>query len=124
MQKEMPEIKPGMVIEYSDDLAERNIGIVCKVLGDAVACYEINENPDRELYIVGADVVYNDVINAIYSKASAGSPIFCSHELYDIFLGNEREQRIWQRQDVREMTVREIEAELGYKIKVIGEEKR
>ena len=29
---------------------------------------------------------------------------------------------IWQREEIKEMTVKEIEKELGYKIKIVGED--
>lgn len=119
---EMPEIKPGMVIHYSDFVSDNNYGVVIKVNdGVSVYCYELTESPEQELILVGAQYVAYDDIDAIYAKVDA--PLLQSGELYNITTGQGEANRIWQRQDVREMTIRQLEAELGYKIKVIGEEK-
>ena len=123
MQKEMPEIKPGMVVHYPDLVSDNNYGIVIKVNdGASVYCYEFTENPNQELILVGAQYVEYDDIDAIYENPDA--LLFQNGELYNICTGLRSASRVWQRQGVREMTVREIEAELGYQIKVIGEEKR
>ena len=121
--KEMPEIKPGMVIHYPDLVSDNNYGIVIKVNdGASVYCYEYTENPDQELILVGAQYVVYDDIDAIYEKVDA--PLLQSSDLYDITTGHGKNFRVWKRSNVREMTVEEIERELGYKIKVIGERRK
>lgn len=99
------DLKDGMVVEY------RN-GDRAMVLGDKLmrnAHYTVLNNFTDTLEHLNVDNL--TIIRAYQSKA----------DILDDYFNDEYLTLVWERDSAKEMTVAEIEKELGYKIKVIGE---
>lgn len=118
----MPKLLPGMVVEYEDNLRYNNMGLVIDATDVRILCYEIEENPDQELTIVGAECISPADVRAVYRRQPNDPSLLSSSELYEIVTHAGKAWQIWRSQSPREMTVEEIEAQLGHKIRIIGQE--
>ena len=118
----MPKLTPGMVVEYTDNLRDTNMGLVIDATDVRILCYEIEENPDQELTIVGAECISPEDVRAVYKCQPNDPSLLSSSELYEIVTHHGKRWQIWFRPTVREMTVKEIEEKLGYKITIVGQE--
>ena len=117
MPEKMPQIVPGMVIQYSDFAEDVNHGIVVYSNDQTVFCHEYVAE-DGELLLRGAQRVSLENIDAVYEDI--GGPALSNNSLYEIVTGHGRTWLIWKRSPaVREMTIKQIEEELGYPIKVV-----
>lgn len=100
------ELKDGMVVEYSN--GERKLVIGNKLYGhtewDGLNNYDIN--------LINTEVPELS-INKIYKWLG-----YC----LDVIFEDKYLELIWERKPIKEMTISEIEEELGYKIKVIQED--
>lgn len=110
MKKE--DLKVGMVVEV-----EENDGTVslCMILPN-----------DRGGICVSGEVYWNDVesfndnlINCCGTKINKVYGL-CANK-YACVLDTDRRKLLWERKEPKEMTVAEIEKELGYSIKVVKE---
>ena len=102
------DLKPGMVVEYMD--GQRRI-----VLND---CFM---NPNKKGYLDFSD--FSDdlisrmadytTIKKVYLSRSKNLSTYCDIKYLTL---------IWEREEVKEMTVAEIEKQLGYKVKIVDGE--
>jgi hypothetical protein len=106
-------LKNGMVVEYSIGLDDDKFAMV---LNDNL----VDLTGFMELKMYNEDLfceVNNDFdIIAVYEVENDG------HNLIDILKGKTL-KKLWQREEVKEMTVEDIEKVVGHKVKVIGEDK-
>jgi hypothetical protein len=115
MNTEMPGLMFGDVVKWDDD----HYGMV----GNDRVYYLINVNGLMGPSGVSKDTVANiqndKHVVKVYRKSLANG--FDQTDLYSIQQGCAQRYVIWEKQQVREMTVDEISKELGYTVKVVGE---
>lgn len=133
MQKEMPEIKPGMLVKApgSGVTGPKSFSrwlIVLKVAGTRFSGLNIEtatwQNGQRTLGIESTDCLHIDSIEEVYEYNNAVSPseAIPPRVIWDI-LSDRADARasygIWRKIPVKEMTVSEISRALGYDVKVV-----
>ena len=99
------DLKDGMVVEYRD--GRRAMFLDNKLM--ASSHYTVLSNFTNTLEHVSMDSV--TIVKVYQSKAS----------ILESYFNNQYLTLIWERESVKEMTVAEIEKELGYKVKIVGE---
>ena len=129
MKRELPKIESGMVLE----LQPRNLKeyestfmLVTYVNGEEIVGYIIDTDAtssyDRPTLISRIAVTPDLEIVNIYDTDDGTFP---TKRLLEILDGDiDLEYLVWEGRPVREMTVEEIEKELGYKVKVIGNDRK
>ena len=125
IQREMPEIESGMVLELQPrELKEyeSTFMLVTYVNGKEIVGYKVERDPytvkDQVLLTTRVAVTPNLEIVNIYDTGDGTFPV---ERLLEILDGDiDLEYLVWEGRPVREMTVDEISKELGYKVKVIG----
>jgi len=111
-----PKLKPGMVIRTIQGnwvlIVDRSVGYFVALVDGKI-----------ELHNLSADwSLIPEAIQEVYSWCT-GFPEH--HQLLGLLQhGKTISLLVWERpEDIREMTVDEISKELGYKVKVVGEQK-
>ena len=139
MENDFPKLKPGMAITFTNYdklgfvVSETQIMYIHPHNSYSAIVEGWDSLGDRE----DIDVPYSR-IKAVYESSDicdeSGEPIggFTPYRLARMAeaisdgedpAGVEGVRLVWSRQDHKEMTVEEIEKELGYKVKIIGKEK-
>ena len=133
MQKEMPEIKPGMLVKVpgsgvSGPRMFPSWLIVLKVAGKYFSGLNITtatwQDGKRTLGIESTDCLQLNSIEEIYEYNNAAIPseAIPPRVIWDI-LSDRADNRsiygIWRKIPVREMTVDEISKKLGYPVKIV-----
>ena len=112
MDNKMPELQFGDVVKYDDG----PYGIV------GIHDVHFLTNKDGIMSVTGVSRSNTDVRNIVKVFRSDSGEGFRQGELYRLYTGLAGGFVIWKKPDVREMTVDEISKELGYKVKVVGNE--
>ena len=105
------DLKDGMVVEYRD-------GSLRMVLGDKLIGYNLYASLDNftdTLELLDSQVFSMMTIDKVYKSTG---------EVLNEYFDTKKLTLIWERpkeEPVKEMTVAEIEKELGYKVKVVAE---
>jgi hypothetical protein len=109
MNNEMPALQFGDVVKYDDG----PYGIV----GNTDVHFLTNKDGIMSITGVGrSKTVVKNIIKVFRISSGEG---FRQGELYRIYTGLAAGFVIWEKQQVREMTVDEISKELGYTVKVV-----
>ena len=102
------DLKPGMVVEYRD--GQRRI-----VLND---CFM---NLNRKGYLEFSD--YSDDLISRMADYTTIKKVYLSHSKnLSTYCDNDNLTLLWERDEAKEMTITEIEKELGYKVKIVDGE--
>ena len=126
MDKKMPIIKPGMVLELQPRRYDRDrvstFMLVTYVTDSEVVGYTIDR--DQSSVYAYPVLTQRSALTPemdIISVYETGDGTFRPDQLLDIIDGDiDLKYLVYEGIPVREMTVEEIEKELGYKVKVIG----
>ena len=84
---------------------------VCDVL--------VNKNSFLTLNDYNEDLILKDKNDFQFDIMEVYKPVYDSH-IFDF----EEHELIWEREEAKEMTLEEIEKELGYKIEIVKEDKQ
>ena len=105
------DLKPGMVVEHRD--GERYMVIGNRVVSED-DCYKISDY-NSDLKISNLCLSDSDIV-AVYNVNT-----YVLYDISDIF-SDVCLTTIWRREEAKEMTVSEIEKQLGYKVKIVDGE--
>lgn len=107
------DLKAGMLVELKNGI----IGILIP-LDDRLEVYNANFEAEAEASLLSNDIF--DTIEISYSIVRVYS-LSNSSRLFD----TQTRQLLWEYEEPKkEMTIKDIEAELGYKIKIVGNKEK
>ena len=108
------DLKAGMLVELKNGI----IGILIP-LDDRLEVYNANFEAESEARLLSNDIF--DTIQISYSIVKVYSLSNSVRRLFD----TQTRQLLWEYEESkREMTIEEIEAELGYKIKIVDNKEK
>ena len=110
------DLKAGMLVELKNGI----IGILIP-LDDGLEVYDANFEAEAEARLLSNDIFDTTEISYSIVKVYSLSNSTNSSRLFD----THTRQLLWEYEESkREMTIEEIEAELGYKINIVGNKEK
>lgn len=108
----VPELEPGDIVRIGDRF-------YLHIQHNRV--YRVQDNYVFDINFSQPETINNMVVEAVYRKVGG---LYTLSEIKAILRGSYEEEPYWKRHEpVKEMTVDEISKALGYKVKVVGDEK-
>lgn len=108
----VPELEPGDIVRIGDRFY---------IYIHYNRVYRVQDNYVFDVHFSQPETINNMVVDAVYRKDGG---LYTISEITAILRGSYKGKPYWKRSEpVREMTVDEISKALGYKVKVVGDEK-
>lgn len=108
----VPELEPGDIVRIGD-------GFYVHIQHNRA--YRVHDNYIFDIHLNQPEIIDTGVVAAVYRKVGE---LHTTSEIKAILRGSYEEEPYWKRpESVKEMTVDEISKALGYKVKVVGDEK-